>query len=84
MEMHYCIVKNYRVAKRKESVVLLNAYNGACIELDEKSEEIFHFIQNRQPCIDEILDYTNEMGILPHEVKSLILCLKETGFIYES
>lgn len=84
MELHYCVVKNYRTAKRKDSVVLLNAYNGACIELDKKSEEIFLFVQSRQPCIDEILDYANEMGIFLQEAEALIRCLKETGFIYES
>lgn len=84
VETCYCMVENYRCARRKESVVLFNAYNGACVELDKKSEDILKFIQKEQPIKQEIVNYANKMDVLTQDLEALILCLKETGFIYEN
>lgn len=84
VEMHYCMVENYRFARRKESVVLFNAYNGACVELDKKSEDILKFIQTKHPVKQEIENYANKIDVLLQDMEALISCLKETGFIYEN
>ena len=83
MEKRYEAVKNYRMARRENGVILFNAYNEACIELDRNSEKIFAFIESERPCMSEIINFGEKMGIVSEETEAFLLCLEETEFIYE-
>lgn len=83
VRMCYNVVGNYRSARRKESVVLFNSYNGECVELDKKSEDILNYIKMNHPNRKEIVNYAIGLDVLPQSTEELLSCLKETGFIYE-
>lgn len=83
MDRYYQVVENIRMARREKSVILLNAYNSITIEMDENSETLFTYIKNNRPTKEKVIAFGKNLGIIQEEVEAFLVCLEETGFIYE-
>ena len=67
-----------------QKTVLLNTKNGACIEMDRLSEELFEYMKLNSPSKEDIKIYAMKKGIEENNIDELYNCLMELEFIYET
>ncbi|MDO4293709.1 MAG: hypothetical protein Q4C65_10840 [Eubacteriales bacterium] len=75
--------KHLRKAQRGESTFLYRIENEKCLEMDEKSYQIFQYIQNTTPTEEQVFSHFGTEDILREEIERFINWLLETEFISE-
>lgn len=82
--MSYCVGKYFRIAKRKNRMIVFNSVQGNCVALDEKSYKIFKFIEETNPEKEQIKMFSDKMEVEENAFTGLLEYLKKRGILYEN